>query len=236
MRALVILCVIAVFGLVAACFEPLEPDPPVLGPRPVPTSSTPSRRTPPPSEPIDDVIECPERLPLTEADLDKELGFKPAKASADACSAADMATLAANFKDTGIKTYFDLGKDLPDTCFQCVFSRDTDATWGPIVGTAENNGATGFVNWGACTSVRFGEACGRATQYEAFCVNLACNECSTTATERETCSRRALTTGMCREFASTKEAACPDAGAACPGDLLEGVAVVCGPNDADGGG
>jgi hypothetical protein len=65
----------------------------------------------PVGDPEDDTTatDCPADVPLTEADLDKEVGWKPAKASPGVCSAADLTKLEANFKNTNIKTYFDLG-------------------------------------------------------------------------------------------------------------------------------
>jgi len=154
--------------------------------------------------------DCPANVPLTEADLEKEIGWKPAKANPQACSAADITKLEANFKNTNIKTYFDLGEGLGDDCFACVFAKDTDANWGPIVGTAENNGETGFVNFGACFGFVEDEACGKALQYEQFCYNIACNECTTTSTERQKCVEKAGSSGMCTEFGDATAKACPD--------------------------
>ena len=158
----------------------------------------------------DEVGDCPQDVPLTEADLDKEIGWKEAKKTPGACSATDLTQLEANFKDTGIKTYFDLGKQLSDECFACVFAKDTDANWGPIVGTAENNGETGFVNFGACFGAVEDPACGKALQYEQFCYNIACNECTTTSTERQKCVEKAGSSGMCTEFGDATAKACPN--------------------------
>ena len=158
----------------------------------------------------DPPTDCPADAPLTEADLDKEIGWKEAKKTPGACSATDLTQLETNFKDTGIKTYFDLGKQLSDECFACVFAKDTDANWGPIVGTAENNGETGFVNFGACFGAVEDPACGKALQYEQFCYNIACNECTTTSTERQKCVEKAGSSGMCTEFGDATAKACPN--------------------------
>jgi hypothetical protein len=154
--------------------------------------------------------DCPQDVPLTEADLDKEIGWKEAKKTPGACTPTDLTQLETNFKDTGIKTYFDLGKSLSDPCFACVFSKDTDANWGPIVGTAENNGETGFVNFGACFGAVEDPACGKSLQYEQFCYNIACNECTTTSTERQKCVEKAGSSGMCTEFGDATAKACPN--------------------------
>lgn len=183
------------------------------------------------------VSDCPQNVPLTEADLDKEIGFKPAKANPGACSATDITTLETNFKDTGIKTYFDLGKNLPDDCFNCVFAKDTDANWGPIVGTAENNGETGFVNFGACFSYVEDEACGKALQFEQFCYNIACNECTTTSTERQKCVEKAGSSGMCTDFGDTTAKACPNIQTSAKkcNSIIDAAKTLCGAASADAG-
>ena len=167
-------------------------------------------RTVVPGDDEEEVTDCPQNVPLTEADLDKEIGWKEAKKTPGACTPTDLTQLEANFKDTGIKSYFDLGKQLSTECFACVFAKDTDANWGPIVGTAENNGETGFVNFGACFGAVEDPACGKALQYEQFCYNIACNECATTSTERQKCTEKAGSSGMCTEFGDTTATACPN--------------------------
>lgn len=181
--------------------------------------------------------DCPADVPLTEADLDKEIGWKEAKAVPGACSTADITQLEANFKDTGIKTYFDLGKDLSTECFGCVFAKDTDANWGPIVGTAENNGETGFVNFGACFGEVEDPACGKALQYEQFCYNIACNECSTTSTERQKCVEKAGSAGMCTEFGDTTAKACPNIQTSAKkcNSIIDAAKTLCGAASTDAG-
>lgn len=181
--------------------------------------------------------DCPADVPLTAADLDKEIGWKPAKATPGACTAQDITQLEANFKDTGIKTYFDLGKDLSTECFGCVFAKDTDANWGPIVGTAENDGQTGFVNFGACFGEVEDEACGKALQYEQFCYNIACNECSSTSTERQKCVEKAGSSGMCTEFGDTTAKACPNIQSSAKkcNSIIDAAKTLCGAASTDAG-
>lgn len=207
-----------------------------LPPRQVSTgtpSRPPSRPTPPP--PSDDDFGddgfCPIDVPLTAADLDQEIGWKPGAPAQGSCSATDLQKLAANFKSTNIKTYFDLANGVSDTCRACVVSKDTDAKWGPIVGTAENDGETGFVNYGACFGAIEGEPCGKAIQYESFCTNIACNECATTAAEREACIVEAIDAGgMCKSFATTRSSACPSwtLNVKSCGDVQKAIATLCG--------
>jgi hypothetical protein len=183
----------------------------------------------------DTPADCPQNVALTEADLDKEIGWKPAKTAPGACSQGDITKLEANFKDTNIKTYFDLGNGLGADCKACVFSKDTDANWGPIVGTAENNGETGFINFGACFGAIEGDACGKALQYEQFCYNVACNECTTTQTERTKCIQ-AAGDGMCKDFGDKTGTACPkiqDTAKTC-NTIFDSVKSLCG-TPGDGG-
>jgi hypothetical protein len=183
-------------------------------------------------------VECPKNIPITEADLDKEIGFKPATKTPGACPQGDITQLEANFKDTNIKSYFDLGTGLSADCKACVFSKDTDANWQPIVGTAANNGETGFINFGACFGAIEGEACGKALQYEQFCYNIACNECATTQTERQKCIGNAGDTGgMCEEFGKSTGTACPKLQDTAPqcNSVFDAVKTLCGEESADAG-
>jgi hypothetical protein len=186
----------------------------------------------------EDPSDCPADVPLTEADLDKEIGWKEAKAVPGACTAADITQLEANFKDQGIKTYFDLGKNLPEGCFNCIFSKDTDANWGPVVGTAENGGETGFVNFGACFGEVEDPACGKALQYEQFCYNIACNECSATSTERQKCVEKAGSSGMCTEFGDATAKACPNIQTSAKkcNSIVDAAKTLCGAASTDAGG
>jgi hypothetical protein len=162
-----------------------------------------------PDEPSDE-WGCPQDVPLTEADLDKEIGWKPGAPAPGSCTDADLQAIAANFTDTSIKTYFDLAKGVTDTCRACVVSKDTDAKWGPIVGTAENDGETGFVNYGACFGAIEGDACGKAIQYQTFCENIACNECAVSTKERADCIALASNpNAMCEPFTKKRTTACP---------------------------
>lgn len=185
----------------------------------------------------EDAGACPANVALTAADLDGEIGWKKAAPSPGACSQGDLTQLEANFKDDGIQSYFDLGKSVSDACKACVFAKDTDETWGPIVGSADDNGQTGFINFGACFGSIEGDACGKALQYEQFCYNVACNECSTTTTERQSCVEAAGSDGMCKDFGSTTGNACPDiqnTAKKC-NTVFDGIKTLCGSGAGDGG-
>ena len=69
------------------------------------------------------------------------------------------------------------------------------------VGTAADDGQTGFVNFGACFGSVDGADCGKALQYEQFCYNIACNACTSTTAERQKCVEKAGSAGaMCSAF------------------------------------
>jgi len=185
--------------------------------------------------PSDECEDCydgpcyPGAYPLEAGTLDEEIGWKPADAGRGACTDEELATVLSNPVDGG---YFDLANGVSVGCRACIVSKDTDDAWGPIVGTAENGGETGFINIGACFAVAFGAACGKAVQYERFCKNLACYEwCAPVAIPG--CEALSLApTAMCHAFGLETDAACPDdAGTTCAtiGDVLRSV---CGPIDS----
>ena len=173
--------------------------------------------------------DCPQDVGLTTADLDQEIGWKAAKANKGACTSADLTQLENNIKDPKLMTYFDIGRNLTTACKACVVSRDTDPFWGPIVGTAADNGQTGFVNYGACFGEVDGAACGKAVEYEQLCYSLACDQCAATSTERSKCTQTA-SAGACKDFANATPSACPNFqtdGKSC-NSILNAVKMLCG--------
>ena len=181
--------------------------------------------------------DCPQNVPLTTDDLDKEIGWKAAKAAPQSCTSTEITKIESNFKDTNIKTYFDLGNGVSDACKACVFAKDTDTNWGPIVGTAADDGMTGFINFGAC----FGEVesadCGKALQYEQFCYNIACNQCTTTSTERQKCVEAAGSSGMCKDFGDATGKACPNIQTSAKkcNTITDAIKTLCGGGVSDAG-
>lgn len=174
---------------------------------------------------------CPSNAPLSEADLDDEIGWKPSAPAQGSCTTADLEQLKDNFSDTALRTYLDLGKDLSDTCRACVITKDTDATWGPIVTVAETNGESGFVNYGACFGAIEGAPCGKAIQYESFCTNIACQECATTREELAECVTKSTDgSGMCASFAGNRTKSCPSwaLNVKSCGEILKAIATLCG--------
>jgi hypothetical protein len=146
---------------------------------------------------------------MTAAELDTQVGWKCPAAVKGACSAADITQLDTNFKDAGLQSWFDLGNNLSASCKACAFAKDTDANWGAIVGTAADNGQTGFINFGACYGHVEGDKCGRSLQYEQFCYNIVCNECAATSAERAKCVQFAGSQGSCKGFGDDTAKNCP---------------------------
>ena len=178
-----------------------------------------------------DPDECPINVPLSAADLDAEIGWKSATKTPGACSATDLTQLQNNFNNPAIASYLDLGSGLSASCKACAISLDTAASWGPIVATAADNGATGFINFGACFGDIEGAACGKSLQYEQFCYSVACNECATTQAERQQCVSAAGQTGaMCKGFGDTTTVNCPNIAttAAKCNTVFDAVKTLCG--------
>ena len=181
-----------------------------------------------PAEPEDS---CPMDVPLSESDLDEEIGWKPGAPAQGSCTEAELLKIKSNFTDSSIRTYFDLAKGVSDACRACVVSKDTDAKWGPIVGIAENDGESGFVNYGACFGAIEGDPCGKAIQYESFCTDIACNECAFTAKERGDCvSKSTAGGGMCEPFATKKTTSCPSwtLNVKSCGEITKAIETLCG--------
>ena len=220
--------------MIAACGSD---DSVTVSPSPFPTGRQPTR---PPStssstssgfDPGDPDDSCPADLPLTESDLDAEIGWKPGAPAQGSCTAADIDKLKANFSDTSLRTYFDLAKGVSTTCAACVVSKDTDPKWGPIVGIAQDDGETGFVNLGACFGAIEGDACGKAIQYQTFCEGFACNECAfTKQAEAECVTKASAASGMCEPFSNRRTTACPSwtLNVKSCGDILKAIQTLCG--------
>jgi hypothetical protein len=171
---------------------------------------------------------CPAHEVVSAADLDAESGWRPAVATPGACTAGDLTKLQDNFSDSAITTWIDVGNGLTPSCKACAISYDTAAHWQPIVATQANAGATGFINFGACYGQLEGPTCGKALQYERFCINVNCGGCESSAKEYS-CTNAAL-----REECSALEAG---ANAACPkrqtsdaycGSVFAAVKKLCG--------
>ncbi len=185
----------------------------------------------------DDAGACP-GAPPTKADLDSQGGWKPPPAvNPSACSAADIATFKTNFNGNG--SWADTVAGLPAGCASCILSKESDATWGPVVET-DATGATGFVNFGACYAAKSGaQACGKAVQYSEFCINASCGDCADA--DFSACTSDQATLDACDAiYASDVSSGCPQATAteldALCGDIISAATYLCSTGPADGGG
>jgi hypothetical protein len=132
----------------------------------------------PDSGPIGDGGVCP-GAPPTFADLEASGGWKapPAAATVGACSPANITQFQTNLGTA--QTYNDLKTSLPAGCVSCIFSLETSATWSFVVTDAA--GTNGFMNYGACyaRATTGTDACGKAIQYNDFCLSSSCSACAT---------------------------------------------------------
>lgn len=172
---------------------------------------------------------CPGAIGVSSADLDAEIGWRCAAAAKGACTTQEITTIEANLKNAGTTSYYDLANGVSGACKSCVITKTTDPSWGPIVATAADNGATGFINFGACFGYLMGADCGKALQYEQACYNVACSECATDSTQRQKCIEVAGD-GGCKGFGDATAAACPDLQSASKqcNNVLDSIRTLCG--------
>lgn len=186
----------------------------------------------------DDAGACPLDVPLTKDDLLAEPGYKPGKVSAGACTPEELAQFEKNLDDVDVKTWIDLGRDIGQTCADCIVTSSSAPSWGPVVYTEESGGDRGFYNFGACFGVVEGsDLCGQSVQFLELCFETACS-CAHTRAERERCLDAAGDLGsMCEEFVAALQKDCKQIAASdmkC-NDVVKAAKTLCGPAAADGG-
>lgn len=153
-------------------------------------------------------------------------------AKANLCPAADMlafvtSCLGANATSSTCQTWQMAENTANASCFNCIFTQTTAASWGPVV--CDNAGCT--LNSGGCVDIVLAEisqehssggagSCGDLVSAETGCVEAACGMCSTPS-DFSTCSQDALT-GGCKTYvdAATNAPAC---------GALDGGATACFP-------
>jgi hypothetical protein len=104
------------------------------------------------------------------------------------------------------------------TCLSCLETKQTDASWGPIV--YDTSGLDGTPNLPGCLALALGEGksatgCGASLQQAENCQNLACGaNCASSSdasvsdlTDLATCENNALL-GGCKTFANAATVAC----------------------------
>ena len=183
---------------------------------------------------------CPGSAP-TSADLDQNGGWNaPNAINTTACSVSDFNTFGNNLNNSNITSWNDLVNGLSASCSSCILSQQTATHWQLIV--TDSTGQNGFVNYGACYAVGPGgsAACGKAVQYDQFCVDTACGGCADA--QFQSCQSSKTTQSECAtNFGSMIQSSCPSdqtaaqkLDSAC-GSLLNAAAVLCGRGEPDGG-
>ncbi len=114
---------------------------------------------------------CPSPAPATDAP------FKPAAAQQTVCNAADLTFISQQAMNPNL-TFAQLETALKArnaACGACVFTKETDASWGPLVYVG--NAGDGFVNWSACLTYAAGgsAACGAKLHQAESCFAEVCS-------------------------------------------------------------
>jgi hypothetical protein len=184
----------------------------------------------------EDAATCLVDPEATPADFEQSPGYKPGKAQNGSCTTTELSQFETNLDDTNIKTWKDLGTDIGQTCADCIITSKEAANWGPVVYT-DDAGERGFYNFGACFGVVEKESCGKAVQFLEWCLDAACDAC-TTKGDRDTCIESAAdTSGVCGSFVETLQKECPKlstTGKKC-NNILDAAKTLCGPLAGDGG-
>lgn len=117
---------------------------------------------------------CTPNAPATNSIAD----YKDPNASAKSCTAADLQAVEAeiakgNSKFVDLETFM---KARNVTCASCMFTKEADATWGPLVYVGNAGGALQY--YGACFARAPGGsvACGKAVQATFDCLDAVCDE------------------------------------------------------------
>jgi hypothetical protein len=185
----------------------------------------------------EDAATCLVDPQVTPQTFEEAPGYKPGKQTSGACTTVELSQFEKNLDDTTIKTWKDLGKDIGTTCADCVITSKEAANWGPVVYT-DDTGERGFYNFGACFGVVEQESCGKAVQFLEWCLDAACDAC-TTQGDRDTCIGSAADTGgVCEGFTKTLNDECTDltvSGKKC-NNILDAAKTLCGPAAASDGG
>jgi hypothetical protein len=123
-------------------------------------------------------------------------------------------------------------------CATCVFTKEADAAWGPIVYVGTQGGA--FFNYGSCFARAPGgsEDCGKAVESFELCADAVCDKdaCGSDNAVQACVKQVAADKNSCGKFNFT--AACPSFTALnnyCRTGL-DVIAIMCGPGPLDGGG
>jgi len=171
-------------------------------------SDAPKDRVVPEAAPDEEAGTCYDatKAPTT-ASIDKDIGtYKAGAITPGKCTTEDLTQFAANLKDSSLMNWSDLNTKLSADCAACVVTKDSDATWGPIVYYEDGSG---FTNFGSCFgAVEKNDACGKAIQYAEFCYNAACDACTADADNTACVKTAGAMGGACESFAKDVDTNC----------------------------
>ena len=116
-----------------------------------------------------------------------EVKYSPANVAAGACKTTVEKTINEFIDNNQQVSWDDLKAEVSTkegaSCSACVFSKDSDAKWAPIV-QADNGGAG--LNVGGCVELASGkEACGRAVYVWNLCLDAVCDKCTDDADKKD---------------------------------------------------
>lgn len=234
-KVLVLGAVSCVAGIVTATAAGCSSETVVTNPAPDASQDVRSERQPIEAAP-EDAATCLVDPEATPADFEASPGYKAGAQKSDSCTTTELSQFEKNLDDTNIKTWKELGNQIGTTCAECIITSKEAATWGPVVYT-DDTGERGFYNFGACFGVVEQESCGKAVQFLEWCLDAACDAC-TTQGERDACIEASLdTAGVCEGFGKTLGTECKaleTSGKKC-NNILDAAKTLCGPAAGDGG-
>lgn len=188
------------------------------GPKPVEAG-------PPDPEPEAGPGTCPSTDPITAADIEMSFKWVAPAAPQSLCNQKNLDDLKQLFvTGKGSAKFEDIRTSLGTTCSPCVFTKQADANWGPIVQTAK-----GFLqnDEGSCAAQYEGAACGKALFESSICFRIACPQAD--CTDQTACVGKAAK-GACKGLVAAANTACPNLSATLDlcGGILDSIAVNCG--------
>lgn len=172
---------------------------------------------------------CPSTTPITAADIDAALPWKPPAPFQNVCSQTNidaLKTAVTNAPATGI-SYAAIKTALGTACSACAFSNINAATWQVFV---EDAGGAIDNRSGACFAIRSNSTCGQARVRWEGCLDTACpiDTCGTSQAAYTACVTAAQS-GACNSLTSAYATACPNEATLAPicSNMYGAIATVC---------
>jgi len=195
------------------------------------------KNTPPPSGDTEGAV-----CPTNKVDLSDLPDFKPPRIIPGACSVEDRLVFRSLLQQSSSVVVRELKATMEEQnpeCSACIFGKDDDPQWAPIVERPDGNY---YANIGSCEAIVSGsDACGAAVATATTCIDRACEDCK--QEERPACFLEARAEGgACDQpYVAVQEACGPKFGSyseACKighAILEASVAKQCGGSKPDAG-